>query len=369
MRKKGFFVILLFTVLFPVASCASHSPTLETTLSKEEKSGMTVSNVSLNDAGEKVAVRPGSIVRGTLDYQVWTEGECPSCIAQIVVGVGDTVQYCIYFGFPGTYPGASGKGEIRFTAPVVAGSYDVRYKRVKAFTCEHAKNLYVASPPTSANTIATIIVDSSLPEKKEPAVTAVTAVTEEPAVTAVTEKPEVVAATDEPEVTEETEELQSADEEVQEVSGETMVAKVYFSNRKRARGKRCTAVFPVRREAPKSLAVATAAMSQLFLGPTEEERSQGYSSSFSEETADLLRRITIKNKIAYVDLNDFRTILSDVNTPCGRKQFLAQMTRTVTRFRTVKKAIFAIEGDPEAFYAFMKTPCDKKCDPEPFEEQ
>jgi hypothetical protein len=348
MRKKGFFVILLFTVLFPVASCAPHSPSLETTLSKEEKSGMTVSNVSLNDAGEKVAVRPGSIVRGTLDYQVWTEGECPSCIAQIVVGVGDTVQYCIYFGFPGTYPGASGKGEIRFTAPVVAGSYDVRYKRVKAFTCEHAKNLYVASPPTSANTIATIIVDSSLPEKKEPGVTAVT---------------------EEPEVTEETEEPQSADEEVQEVPGETMVAKVYFSNRKRARGKRCTAVFPVRREAPKSLAVATAAMNQLFLGPTEDERSQGYSSGFSEETAGLLRRITIKNKTAYVDLNDFRTSLSDVNTPCGRKQFLAQMTRTVTRFRTVKKAIFAIEGDPEAFYAFMKTPCDKKCDPEPFEEQ
>ncbi len=327
--------MLLFTVLFPLTSCVPHSPTLKTALSEDEKKGgMTVSNVTLNEAGEKVAVKPGSIVRGTLDYQVWTEAECPSCIAQIVVGVGDTVQDCIYFGFPGAYPGASGQGVIRFTAPVFEGTYDVRYKRVKAYTCEHAKSLYATSPPSSANTIATIVVGSSLPpvkvEKEEPRI---------------------------------------SDAEFQAMPRETMTAKVYFSSRKRARGKRCTAVFPVRRKAPKSLAVATAAMNQLFLGTTEEERSKGYSSPFSEKSADLLRRITIRNKTAYVDLNDFRTILTDVNTPCSRKQFLAQMTRTVARFRTVKKVIFAIEGDPEAFYAFLKIPCDEKCDPAPFEEQ
>jgi len=334
MRIKGFLGIFVFTVLLPLTSCVPHSPSLEGTLSEDEKKGgMTVSNITLNDSGEKVAVKPGSIVRGTLDYQVWNEAACPSCIAQIVIGVGDTVQDCIYFGFPGAYPGASGKGVVRFTAPVFEGSYDVRYKRIKAYTCEHAKSLYSSSPPSSANTIATVVVGSSLPEKVVKVVPLI------------------------------------SDAEFEAMPKETMIAKVYFSSRKRARGKRCTAVFPRQRKAPKSLAVATAAMNQLFLGPTEKERSQGYSSPFSEKSADLLRRLTIKNKAAYVDLNDFRTILSDVNTPCSRKQFLAQMTKTVIRFRTVKRVIFAIEGDPEAFYAFMKIPCDEKCDPAPFEEQ
>jgi len=71
----------------------------------------------------------------------------------------------------------------------------------------------------------------------------------------------------------------------------------------------CGRVFAVTRTAPKTSAVAEAALNELFRGPTPEELRQGYRSWFSEEPRFILRSVRVSQGTAYVDLHDIRALL------------------------------------------------------------
>jgi spore germination protein GerM len=152
--------------------------------------------------------------------------------------------------------------------------------------------------------------------------------------------------------------------------GPTTSFDVYFHNDALAAdASDCTAVFPVHRVVPQTQAVASEALRSLFGGPNTEERGAGYRSFFSSDTAGLLKRLRIGHGTAYVDLEDPRDLLAGATSSCGAAELQSEIATTLRQFPSVERVIFAIEGDPRAFYAWMGEPCgpaNDDCDPQPF---
>lgn len=144
---------------------------------------------------------------------------------------------------------------------------------------------------------------------------------------------------------------------------------VYFSNTKKSGSNYdCSLVYPVERNifniTPET------ALIELFAGPTAAEKSQGYSSFFSEKTKSILKGVKVQNNIAYVNLTDIRKIIPNVSTSCGSKQFTQQIKLTLMRTNSnINDIRFAINSNPQTFYNWIQIGCDKKlnnCDPKPF---
>src|SRR3989344_9170133 len=62
-------------------------------------------------------------------------------------------------------------------------------------------------------------------------------------------------------------------------TAETMKIKVYFNNNKMDPEFSCNKVFPVEREILKTESTGSAALAELFKGPTEDEKNQGFFTS------------------------------------------------------------------------------------------
>ncbi len=150
---------------------------------------------------------------------------------------------------------------------------------------------------------------------------------------------------------------------------ETMEIKVYYSNSKLNETGDCDIVHPLAREIEKTESVAYLSLKELFKGPTESEKNEGYSSFFSKETEGILKSVEIKDETAYVNLTDIRMIIPNASSSCGSSQLLSQMENTLGQFPSVKRIIFAIEGDPEPFYEWLQLGCSSEndyCDKDPF---
>lgn len=134
----------------------------------------------------------------------------------------------------------------------------------------------------------------------------------------------------------------------------------------------CGAVQSATRVVPATESVATAALTELFRGPSPSEREFGLS-GFGPETAGLLRSVRIVDGTAYVDLD--RSLFPDnFGTSCGMQAFFATVGRTLTQFATINGFVAAFDGDPVAFQEFMQGSCPQEvpapgdaCDPTPFE--
>ncbi len=114
---------------------------------------LSVNDVSLNNGGSFITVKPGGTVKGTLRYQLWNPSTCPQCIAQIVVGLDNTPISCVYNGIPGTCPGKSGTGSFQFTAPTDEGPHYLYYTYSLQYTCNAALAEYNKRPKTLIATV------------------------------------------------------------------------------------------------------------------------------------------------------------------------------------------------------------------------
>lgn len=135
----------------------------------------------------------------------------------------------------------------------------------------------------------------------------------------------------------------------------------------------CTAVEPVERHVGETKAVATAALTELFKGPTDAEQDRGLTSFFHEGTSDLLRSVHVEEGTAYVDLDREFLDINNASTSCGSIMIRSSIEATLTQFSTVEDVRYAIEGEPSAFYDFMQMGCPRprsdgdRCDPAPFQ--
>lgn len=131
----------------------------------------------------------------------------------------------------------------------------------------------------------------------------------------------------------------------------------------------CRAVFAVERQVPVTTGVAAATLRALFAGPTPQEAAAGYRSVFSPASSGLLRAVHVRNGTAYVDLHDLSPVMSGATSSCGAAEFQAQVSRSLKRFPTIGRVIYAFEGNPRSFYEWMNESCgpaNDDCDPQPF---
>jgi hypothetical protein len=159
----------------------------------------------------------------------------------------------------------------------------------------------------------------------------------------------------------------------EEKAGQEGVVVLYFDNEGRktvGEETDCGVVYGVERTIPYGDgSLPRLALEQLFGGPSEAEKAQGYSSFFSEKTKEILLDFKVENETAYVNFKDIRSLLPNITTSCGSAEFLAQAGETLKHYRTIKKVIYAIEGDPETFYEWMQFGCSAEnnfCDKKPF---
>lgn len=132
--------------------------------------------------------------------------------------------------------------------------------------------------------------------------------------------------------------------------------KLYFSNEKfNPNIQDCTKVYPVTRQIPKTEAVATAALEELFKGTTKDEEVNGYGSFSPAETAGILKSVNIKRGAAYVNF-DKRVYeqLGTATTSCGGAQFFGMVEATLKQFPTIKKVYYAIERNADDFYEWVQ---------------
>lgn len=132
----------------------------------------------------------------------------------------------------------------------------------------------------------------------------------------------------------------------------------------------CDTLYPVERQIDTEGSPEAAMLLQLFAGPTPEERAAGYTSMFSSDTEFALKRVVVRGSSAYVDLNDIRQAIPGASSSCGSIAFRAQIEKTLMQSGKINKVLYAINGDPRAFWEWMQvgcTPDNDNCDPAPFQ--
>ncbi len=126
-------------------------------------------------------------------------------------------------------------------------------------------------------------------------------------------------------------------------AGETTIVRAYFylGGLYGSEG-----IVPVLREVPKTQAVGTAAMNELFAGPTASETDRDIFSAVP--AGSRLLGLTIENGIATVDVS------SEYESGGGSMSMfvrLAQVVYTLTQFPTVQLVAFEIEGRPVTIFS------------------
>jgi spore germination protein GerM len=137
---------------------------------------------------------------------------------------------------------------------------------------------------------------------------------------------------------------------------QTTTIKLYFSNEKfNPNMQDCNKVYPVTRQIPKTKAVATAALEELFKGTNKDEEAKGFGSFTPTETAGVLKSVNIKNGAAYVNF-DKRVYeqLGTATTSCGGSQFFSMVEETLQQFTTIKKVYYAVERNTNDFYEWVQ---------------
>jgi hypothetical protein len=110
--------------------------------------GYHVTNVLLDGASPVIVVSPGQVVSGaTAKVQAWVQGSCPMCAAQVVYGVDEDDQGCLFDSVrddsngPGVYPGFTRTATFKVTAPMMPGVHEVRITHAEQASCAAAMNM------------------------------------------------------------------------------------------------------------------------------------------------------------------------------------------------------------------------------------
>jgi len=157
------------------------------------------------------------------------------------------------------------------------------------------------------------------------------------------------------------------------VKKESATIKVFYNNSNfNPNSIDCSQVYPLERTImvlPETGDLAQVALQELVKGPTNEEKSLGYISWFSDKTRDIIKNVKTENEIAYVNLSDIRELIPSASASCGSTEFIAEIENTLKQFPNIKKVIFAIDMKPSLFYKWMQIGCNtdnNNCAEEPF---
>jgi hypothetical protein len=100
--------------------------------------GYLVTNVTLDGTSPTVTATKGATLGARANVQFWVQGDCPGCKGQLVYGVDDTDQGCIYDEVPGSYPGVTMIKTFNVKVPNTAGIHEVRIAHTEQLSCADA---------------------------------------------------------------------------------------------------------------------------------------------------------------------------------------------------------------------------------------
>jgi len=123
-------------------------------------------------------------------------------------------------------------------------------------------------------------------------------------------------------------------------ASDTITLKIFFNSSKFDPEVSCNKVFPVDRVIPKTSSVAKAAIEELLKGPTENEKTDGYSTSINAGVK--LNKISIVNGVATADFDE--TLQNQVGGSCRVSSIRAEITETLKQFSSIKDVIITING-------------------------
>jgi spore germination protein GerM len=134
-----------------------------------------------------------------------------------------------------------------------------------------------------------------------------------------------------------------------------MKIKVYFHSEKdNPNMEDCTKAFPVSRTIPYTTAPATAALKQLFAGTTKAEEERGFSGFPPSDTEGILKNLNVKGGVAFVNFTErLFTQMGTASTSCGGA-FFPMVEKTLTQFPTIKRVIYAVDGNTNDFYEWAQ---------------
>ena len=135
---------------------------------------------------------------------------------------------------------------------------------------------------------------------------------------------------------------------------ETMTINVYFHPDKTdPEWNDCQKVAPIKRTIPKKVSNATAALEELFKGPTKAEKKE-YTGYGPPNTSGILKSVRVKNKSAYVNFNKaVYEQMGDATSSCGGG-FFSMVEATLLQFPTIRNVYYAIEGNSDDFYEWVQ---------------
>lgn len=123
-----------------------------------------------------------------------------------------------------------------------------------------------------------------------------------------------------------------------------MAVKVFFGNTKIDPGTtHCERVYPATRLIPRTQAVARAALEELFKGPTDLEKAQGYLTTINPGVK--INKLAIVEGTALVDLS--QELGDQVGGACAVSTIRAQITETLKQFPTVNAVTISIDGNSQ----------------------
>jgi spore germination protein GerM len=115
----------------------------------------------------------------------------------------------------------------------------------------------------------------------------------------------------------------------------------------------CQKVAPVKRTIPKTTATATAALLELFKGPSEAEKKE-FTGFGPPETNGILKSVRVRGGGAYVNFTKaVYEQMGTATTSCGGG-FFSMIEATLLQFPTIKKVYYAVEGDTNGFYEWVQ---------------
>jgi hypothetical protein len=79
-----------------------------------------------------------------------------------------------------------------------------------------------------------------------------------------------------------------------------------------------------------------------------------YWSLFSDEMGGMLRRVRVTGDTGLADFRDFRRLVPNATSSYGSAALLADLDARVRQFPTVKRTLYAFNGDAPAVYAWLQ---------------
>lgn len=130
---------------------------------------------------------------------------------------------------------------------------------------------------------------------------------------------------------------------IKALSEETSEVKIYFNNGNLDPEASCNKVFAVERDISKTTAVGRAALEELLKGPTDTEKTEGYSTSINPGVK--IQKLTIENGVARVEFDE--QLEFQVGGSCRVTAIRAQIVETLKQFPAVNEVIISINGRTE----------------------